>query len=137
MPPGRTIICGSIRCWRGGLSTYFASQLSGRYPQHRGEIEKAATRLSAELQELDQKYRMELAAVRRRELITFHNAFDLIAHRYGLIIVARLTDIESDPHGGITPGKLFGGHQGDQTIFADGDLFRTGILRARNFLNPT
>jgi ABC-type Zn uptake system ZnuABC Zn-binding protein ZnuA len=83
--------------------TVFASQLSARYPQHRGEIEKAAVRLSAELQDLDQKYRSELAAVRRRELITFHNAFDLIAHRYGLIVVARLTDIDSDPHGGITP----------------------------------
>lgn len=81
----------------------FASQLCTRYPQHRGEIEKAATRLSTELQDLDQKYRSELAEVRRRELITFHNAFDLIAHRYGLIIVARLTDIDSDPHGGITP----------------------------------
>ncbi len=36
-------------------------------------------------------------------MITFHNAFDLIANRYGLIIVARMTDIEADPHGGITP----------------------------------
>jgi len=82
-----------------------ASQLSARYPERHVEIEQAATRLSAELQELDQSYRTELSSVRRRELITFHNAFDLIAHRYGLVIVARLTDIESDPHGGITPAS--------------------------------
>jgi ABC-type Zn uptake system ZnuABC Zn-binding protein ZnuA len=89
----------------GRFVSVLASQLSARYPHRRGEIEQAATRLSAELQELDQKYRLELSMVRRRELVTFHNAFDLIAHRYGLIVVARLTDIESDPHGGITPAS--------------------------------
>lgn len=89
----------------GRFVKVLASQLSTRYPQHSAEIEKSLTRLSGELQELDQKYRTELSTVRRRELVTFHNAFDLIAHRYGLIIVARLTDIESDPHGGITPAS--------------------------------
>lgn len=84
----------------------FAGQLSSRYPQHRGEIEKAAARLSAELQDLDQRYREKLSTVRRRELITFDNAFDLIAHRYGLVVVARLTDTDSDPHGEIMPDSF-------------------------------
>ena len=89
----------------GRFVSVVASQLSTRYPEHRSEIERAAAKLSADLRELDQSYRTELSTVRRRELITFHNAFDLIAHRYGLVIVARLTDIESDPHGGITPAS--------------------------------
>jgi zinc transport system substrate-binding protein len=80
-----------------------ADRLGQRYPEHRHEIEINARRLSADLEQIDRQYRSQLSAVRRKELITFHNAFDLIAGRYGLKIVARLTDIEADPHGGVTP----------------------------------
>jgi zinc transport system substrate-binding protein len=52
---------------------------------------------------LDGEYRDRLAKVSTRELITFHNAFDLIADRYHLNIVARLTDIEVSPGGEVTP----------------------------------
>ena len=52
---------------------------------------------------MDAEYRQQLAAVPQRELITFHNAFDLIARRYGLKIVAHLTDIELTPGGEVTP----------------------------------
>lgn len=82
-----------------------AGRLCDRYPEHRADIERATRRLSSDLREIDQAYRRELSAVHRREMVTFHNAFDLIARRYGLVIVARLTDIESDPHGGITPAS--------------------------------
>ena len=74
-----------------------------KFPARQNKIRAAAARLTADLQRLDREYRDGLAKVPNRELITFHNAFDRIADRYHLEIVARLTDIEVSPGGEVTP----------------------------------
>ena len=74
-----------------------------RFPSRQNRIRAAAAKISADLQELDKEYRDRLTKVSTRELITFHNAFDLIAERYHLKIVARMTDIEVSPGGEVTP----------------------------------
>jgi len=83
-----------------------AEKLAERYPAHRDAIQAATVKLDADLKRLDAEYRDHLAVVPQRELITFHNAFDLIARRYGLKIVAHLTDIESTPGGEVTPDRF-------------------------------
>jgi zinc transport system substrate-binding protein len=84
----------------------FSEQLKQRYPDHAAAIASAAERLLGDLHRLDREYAEQLAAVPERRLITFHNAFDLIAERYGLEIVVRLTDIELSPGGEVTPERI-------------------------------
>jgi zinc transport system substrate-binding protein len=92
------------------LTAKFVEQLSARlkerYPDHAAEIQKAAERLLADLKQLDREYAEQLGAVPHKDLITFHNAFDLIAERYHLNILMRLTDIEISPGGEVTPDKI-------------------------------
>jgi zinc transport system substrate-binding protein len=92
------------------LTAKFVEALSARfkerYPDHAAGIQSAAERLLADLRRLDREYAEQLAAVPRKDLITFHNAFDLIAERYHLNILVRLTDIEISPGGEVTPDKI-------------------------------
>lgn len=83
-----------------------AEQLKQRYPEHAASIVGAAERLVADIGRIDRQYAEQLAKVPERRLITFHNAFDLIAERYGLEIVVRLTDIELSPGGEVTPDRI-------------------------------
>ncbi len=87
------------------FSLALSGRLSEQYPEHSAEIKKSTESLVTDLKKLDHEYAEQLAAVHERRLITFHNAFDLIARRYGLEIVARLTDIELTPGGEVTPDK--------------------------------
>ncbi len=83
-----------------------AERLKEIYPQHAASIAESAERLTKDLAAIDREYAEQLAKVRERRLITFHNAFDLIAERYHLEIVVRLTDIELTPGGEVTPDRL-------------------------------
>lgn len=72
---------------------------------------KAATReaamtLDAQLAALDDLYKSELASLVRKDMVTFHNAFDLMADRYGLNVAAHLTDVELAPGGEVTASQL-------------------------------
>jgi zinc transport system substrate-binding protein len=81
-------------------------QLKERYPDHAAEIQAAAKRLLTDLKQLDRDYAEQLGSVPHKDLITFHNAFDLIAERYHLNILMRLTEIEISPGGEVTPDKI-------------------------------
>jgi zinc transport system substrate-binding protein len=83
-----------------------SAQLKKRYPEHADSIGLAAERLTADLHRIDREYAEQLAAVPEKRLITFHNAFDLIAERYGLDIVVRLTDVELTPGGEVLPDRI-------------------------------
>ncbi len=83
-----------------------AEQLEQQYPAHAEQIRQAAKSLDGDLKQLDDDYRRELSAAPEKNLITFHNAFDLTAQRYGLNIVVRLTDIEISPGGEVTPDRF-------------------------------
>ena len=83
-----------------------SARLKKRYPDHAASIATATERLTADLHPIDREYAEQLARVPEKRLITYHNAFDLIAERYGLEIVVRLTDIELTPGGEVTSDRL-------------------------------
>jgi zinc transport system substrate-binding protein len=83
-----------------------SAQLKKRYPEHAASIATATERLTADLHRIDREYAEQLARVPEKRLITYHNAFDLIAERYGLEIVVRLTDIELTPGGEVTSDRI-------------------------------
>jgi zinc transport system substrate-binding protein len=80
--------------------------LGNKYPQHRDEIERRGKALLADLTTMDNDFRRELSAVPEKRLISYHNAYDLLAARYGLQVVAHLTEIELAPGGEVTPKDL-------------------------------
>ncbi len=81
-------------------------QLATHEPEHRESIERNTKELLAVVHAVDDEYRTRLHKVKRRELVTFHNAFDLLAARYDLQVVAHLTPIELTPGGEIAPARL-------------------------------
>jgi zinc transport system substrate-binding protein len=83
-----------------------SAQFKKRFPEHADSIAAAAERLTADLHRIDHEYTEQLAAVPEKRLITFHNAFDLIAERYGLDVVVRLTDVELTPGGEVLPDRI-------------------------------
>jgi len=83
-----------------------ADDLAARYPDHAGAIRLRAAELRDELASLDAGYREAAAEMPTRELVTFHNAFDVLAARYGLEVVAHLTPVELSPGGEVPPGRL-------------------------------
>jgi len=80
--------------------------LAEHAPEHNARIQAHIDALLEEVHAVDAAYREALKDVKRRELITFHNAFDLLAARYDLNVVAHLTPIELTPGGEITPDRL-------------------------------
>lgn len=69
----------------------------------------AANRLKttlAKLDAIDEQYRRGLASVKKKEMVTFHNAFDLLAERYGLKVVAHLTEMDLPTGAEVTPRHL-------------------------------
>lgn len=58
------------------------------------------------LDALHAKHQTALAAVKTKELVTFHNAFDLLAARYGLKVVAHLTEMDLPTGAEVTPTHL-------------------------------
>lgn len=55
---------------------------------------------------LDREFAMSLVNVKRKELVTFHQAFDLLCRRYGLRPVAHLTHVEFSPGGDVTADHM-------------------------------
>lgn len=60
--------------------------------------------LITKLDALHKQYESKLSSVKNKKLVTFHNAFDLLAERYGMEVIAHLTEIELS-HGGEVPPK--------------------------------
>lgn len=75
------------------------------------DIARTSTRTAAELldqklQRLDEQYKAQLAKLERKDMVTFHNAFDLVTLRYGLRVAAHLTDVELAPGGEVNASQL-------------------------------
>ncbi len=83
-----------------------AEELTKLKPDLASEIAKRAQAVLKKLEALDVEYRRELTKVPVKELVTFHNAFDLLAERYGLEVVGHLTPVELGPGAEITPRRL-------------------------------
>ncbi len=83
-----------------------ATALAKLRPDRTEAIAQRAKTLDEKLAVLDGAYREQLAVVPVKTLVTFHNAFDRPAARYGLQVVAHLTPIELSPGAEITPRRL-------------------------------
>lgn len=81
-----------------------AAELVKALPAHAQTIEANLAKLQADLTQLDLAFRTELAKVPNKQLVTFHNAFDRLAERYGLTIAATLMPIETP--GGVSPDAM-------------------------------
>ena len=78
-------------------------------PQPLAEDAVLAARTKATLDKLDAlhaKYQAATATLKTKELVTFHNAFDLLAERYGMKVVAHLTEMDLPTGAEVTPRHL-------------------------------
>ena len=60
-------------------------------PDHAADYERNAAAFLEQLEALDAEYTEGLRNVRTRDIMTFHEAFDYLAHDYGLRVVAVVT----------------------------------------------
>ncbi len=70
-------------------------RLAELLPEHREQILKNTAALAADLQKLDTDYAAQLKPFAGRKIITFHNAFNRLAERYGITVAATLAPIEA------------------------------------------
>lgn len=69
--------------------------LAAAFPEDRAAIEANSAKLVTQLDQLDEEYRRELAPYKGDPIVTFHNAFNRLADRYGLKVAAMLSPVES------------------------------------------
>ena len=81
-------------------------ELAQMSPEHAGHFRDNAAAVADSLDALHAEHEQALAQVPRRQLVSFHNAFDLLAERYGLEVVAHLTPVELSPGGEVVPARL-------------------------------
>jgi ABC-type Zn uptake system ZnuABC Zn-binding protein ZnuA len=79
-------------------------QLSTLIPAAAEDISQNAQHLADELAALDAEYRQRLEPFKGRSIVTYHNAFDRLAERYGLKVAVTLTPIDSP--GAMTPQRM-------------------------------
>ena len=66
--------------------------LSAEYPQYRDTFEENLTRLLADLQKLEDYGNQQLADLRSREILTFHDGFGYLAHAFDIEIVEAIEE---------------------------------------------
>ena len=76
------------------------------FPQQQVSVKARVLMYSSSLIALHQQFEAQAKRFPQKNLVTFHNAFDLLAERYGLKVVAHLTEIEVSPGGEVTPQEL-------------------------------
>ncbi len=76
------------------------------FSDHRALIESRSSALIRSLREVDDTCRRRLGDLEQKKLMTFHNAFDRFADRYGLDVVQHLIPIDLLPGGEVKPGDL-------------------------------
>ena len=86
---------------------HLAAAAESKVPENQRETLRAnRDELLRRIDEIDRAYREQTNALSRKRMVTFHNAFDPLAERYGLEVVAHLTPIGLGGGGEVTPGRL-------------------------------
>lgn len=80
--------------------------LAKQFPDDAATIAANTKALLGQLHALDRAYHDDLAAVPTKQLVTFHNAYDLLAKRYGLKVVAHLMPMLTSEGSEVTPQRL-------------------------------
>jgi zinc transport system substrate-binding protein len=76
------------------------------FPDHTVPLKTRVLLYASNIVNMSQKFEAQAARFPQRNMVTFHNAFDLLAERYKLNVVAHLTEIEVSPGGEVTPQEL-------------------------------
>jgi zinc transport system substrate-binding protein len=83
-----------------------AARIEPLFADKAQSLRMRANMAQSQIAKLDVAFRERLARVPVKELVTFHNAFDLLAERYGLKVIAHLTEIDIAPGGEVAPRQL-------------------------------
>lgn len=76
------------------------------FPEQQVSLKARTLMYTSSLISLHQTFEEQAKRFPQKNIVTFHNAFDLLAERYGLKVVAHLTEIEVSPGGEVTPQEL-------------------------------
>ncbi|MDX1682633.1 MAG: metal ABC transporter substrate-binding protein [Phycisphaeraceae bacterium] len=86
--------------------TALAERLASDVPALEPGMADRADKLADRLTELHETFEKQLAALPRKKMVTFHDAFDRMARRYGLEVVAHLAQLELTPGGEVKPAAM-------------------------------
>ncbi|MFA7236175.1 MAG: metal ABC transporter substrate-binding protein [Phycisphaeraceae bacterium] len=81
-----------------------AAELEKALPDHKAIIEANLTKLLADIRQLDADFRDQLTKIPTKQLVTFHDAFNRMAQRYGLTVAATLMPIQTP--GGVSSDRI-------------------------------
>ncbi|MCE9591690.1 MAG: metal ABC transporter substrate-binding protein [Planctomycetes bacterium] len=81
-------------------------ELEPYFPERLQSLHARTTLASSNLLLLDRECAMMLTKMPVKRMVTFHNAFDLPAARYGLTVAAHLTELELSPGGEVSAERL-------------------------------
>ena len=90
------------------LKPFFPGQLVSLH--HRVRL------MRAQLLNLHQEMVTKLSALANKRMVTYGNAFDLLARRYGLQVIAHLKIIDPDAHGEVALGTTDRIHRGCEKV---------------------
>ncbi len=93
--------------------TAMAEVLIARYPEHAQAVQSNREALLADIRAVHRDYTQATASFARHDLITFHEAFDPLAERYGLHVLMHLIELDLSPGGEVTPRAM---QQAEQRI---------------------
>lgn len=79
-------------------------RLMAEYPEHADAIAERTAAYIEQLESLDTTYRSRLQGIEEPRIATFHDAFDLLAERYGIEVVATLMPF--DPVGEVQLARI-------------------------------
>ncbi len=80
--------------------------LAEHAPDSPDALRARASRVADSIGVIQDEYGPKLAALSNKRLVTFHNAFDRLAERFGLEVVAHLAEVELAPGGEVPPRRL-------------------------------
>ncbi|MHB1157277.1 MAG: metal ABC transporter substrate-binding protein [Phycisphaerales bacterium] len=88
----------------GRMLPKLAAELEKALPDHQAVIKANLAKLLADVQQLDAEYREQLSKAPVKAIVTFHDAFNRMAERYGLTVAATLMPIETP--GGVSSQRI-------------------------------
>ena len=119
--------------WARGFVAAITPRLVQALPGEREGIEGRSRQLDQRLAELHAEHTKALESLSQRKLITYHDAFDVLAARYGLKVVGHIEPlVELRPGGELTPGRIVEiarlvGGQGVPTLYYEPQFPRGAV----------
>lgn len=81
-------------------------ELLSYFPDHGPSLRGRTTIAYTSIMQMHRDFQARLAHVPKKELVTFHNAFDLMCARYGLRPIANLSQLDLSPGGEVSAHSM-------------------------------